>query len=214
VRPHVIINCAMSADGKIGFATRKQARISNEEDLGRMHRLRAASDAIVVGIGTVLADNPKLTVKSEYTKGRNPIRVVLDSAGKTPEGAHVLDGKAPTIIFTNSRCTRTFPNAETVRCGDARVDLTGMLETLSKRGVKSVLVEGGEAVIWSFISQGLADEVRIFVGSLVLGGKGGPTPAGGSGVTKVEDAIRLRLVRSRRLGDGVLLEYSKLPEKE
>ncbi len=101
VRPHVTVNCAMSADGKIGFVTRRQAKISSEDDLRRVHRLRAASDAIVVGIGTVLADDPKLTVRSEYARGKNPIRVVLDSNGRTPEGAHVLDGKASTIVFTN-----------------------------------------------------------------------------------------------------------------
>jgi len=214
VRPHVTINCAMSADGKIGFVTRRQAKISSEEDLRRVHKLRAASDVVVVGIGTVLADDPKLTVKNRYANGRNPIRVVLDSKGRTPAGAYVLDGSAPTIIFTNSRCAKTFENAETTGCGHDRVNLAGMLDILSKRGVKRVLVEGGEEVIWSFISAGLADEVKIFVGSLVLGGKGGPTPAGGPGVTRIEDAIPLRLVKTRRLGGGVLLEYSRTNRKE
>jgi len=214
VRPHVTINCAMSADGKIGFVTRKQAKISSKEDLRRVHKLRASSDVVVVGIGTVLADDPKLTVKGEYAKGKNPIRVVLDSNGRTPDGSHVLDGKAPTIIFTNSRCAQVFENAETIGCGYDRVDLAGMLGILSKRGVKKVLVEGGEELIWSFVSAGLADEVKIFVGSLVLGGKGGPTPAGGSGVTRIEDAIPLRFVKTRRLGGGVLLEYSRATRKE
>ncbi len=204
----------MSADGKIGFVTRKQAKISSEEDLKRVHRLRASNDAIVVGIGTVLADDPKLTVKGEYAKGRNPIRVVLDSRGRTPAGAHVLDGSAPTIIFTNSRCPKTFRNAETISCGNERVNLAGMLGILSKRKVKNVLVEGGEDVIWSFLSEGLADDLKIFIGSMVLGGRGGPTPAGGTGVTRIEDAIPLRLVRTRRLGDGVLLEYSRLLRKK
>jgi len=208
VRPRVTINCAMSADGKIGFVNRRQAKISGEEDLQRVHRLRASSDAILVGIGTVLADDPKLTVKPEYTKGRNPIRVVLDSRGRTPRSAHVLDGKAPSIIFTNLRCVKTFRNAEAIRCGDDRVSLTGALSVLSDKGVRKLLVEGGEEVIWSFLNEGLADDLRIFVGSLILGGKGGPTPAGGPGVTSIEDAIPLKLARARRLGGGVLLEYS------
>jgi len=207
VRPHVTINCAMSADGKIGFVTRRQAKISGEEDLRRVHKLRASSDAIVVGIGTVLADDPKLTVKPEYAKGRNPIRVILDSKGRTPSDSHVLDGKAPSIIFTNRRCNRTFQNAEVIRCGDALVDLAGALGVLSKRGVKKVLVEGGEAVIWSFLREGLADDLRIFIGSLILGGKGGPTLAGGSGVTRIDDAIPLKLRRLRKIGNGALLEY-------
>ena len=203
----------MSADGKIGFVTRTQARISSEEDLHRVHRLRASNDAIVVGVGTVLADDPKLTVKSEYSRGRNPMRVVVDSNGRTPPGAHVLDGKAPTIIFTNTRCSRTFEGAEVVRCGDSHVDLKRMLSVLSRRGVKNVLVEGGEAVIWSFLNEGLFDHFKIFVGSLVLGGKGGPTPAGGPGVRRIEEALQLKLRKTTRLGGGVLLEYVPVVRK-
>jgi len=197
----------MSADGKTGFVTRTQAKISSEEDMRRVHRLRAANDAIVVGVGTVLSDDPKLTVKGEYAKGKNPIRVILDSKGRTPKGAHVLDGSAPTIVFTNKRCARTFAGAEVVRCGHDLVDLTEMLEALWRRGVSSVLVEGGETVIWSFLNAGLADQFKVFVGSLVLGGKGGPTPAGGPGVRRIEDALRLKLRKTTRLGSGVLLEY-------
>lgn len=213
MRPHVTINCAMSADGKIGFVTRTQAKISNEEDFRRVHRLRASSDAIIVGVGTVLADDPKLTVKKEYAKGRNPIRVVLDSRGRTPNDAFVLDGMAPTIIVTNSKCTRAFRNAEVVRCGRRQVDLLRLLDVLSEKGAKKILVEGGESVIWSFIHKGLADEMKIFVGSMVLGGKGGPTPAGGLGVTKIEHAIPLKLQKVGRLGGGILLEYSTKKRK-
>ena len=81
VRPRVIINAAMSVDGKIALSDGKAVRLSNEEDLRRVHRLRAHVDAILVGVGTVLMDDPKLTVKSKYAKGRNPLRIVLDSEG-------------------------------------------------------------------------------------------------------------------------------------
>src|SRR2546426_368452 len=101
VRPRVIINAAMSIDGKIALSDGQGVRLSNEEDLRRVHRLRASVDAILVGVGTVLTDDPKLTVKSEYAKGRNPLRVVLDSDGKIPESARVLDGAAPTLIVTS-----------------------------------------------------------------------------------------------------------------
>src|SRR5439155_567875 len=89
-------------DGKIALPDGKGVRLSNEEDLRRVHRLRAAADAILVGVGTVLKDDPKLTVKSEYAKGRNPLRVVLDSDGKIPDSAHVLDGSAPTMVPSSS----------------------------------------------------------------------------------------------------------------
>src|SRR5512136_1812416 len=91
-RPHVIINCAMSADGKIASPARKQIRISSEEDIARMHQLRNASDAVLVGIGTILADDPKLTVKETYvTHSHQPLRVILDGKGRTPPQALALN---------------------------------------------------------------------------------------------------------------------------
>jgi len=208
VRPRVIINAAMSVDGKIALEDGKAVRLSNEEDLRRVHRLRAEVDAILVGVGTVLMDDPKLTVKSEYAKGRNPLRVVLDSDGKIPGRAHVLDGTAPTLIVTSDESTREFPHAEVLRCGKDEVDLALLLDRLASRGIKTVLVEGGSTVIWSFLRHRLADELKVFISSRVLGGHSAPTLAGGLGATSLEDSIRLRLDRTERLGDGVLLEYS------
>jgi len=208
VRPRVIINAAMSVDGKIALSDGKAVRLSNEEDLRRVHRLRAEADAILVGVGTVLMDDPKLTVKAEYAKGRNPLRVVLDSKGKTPEKAHVLDGTAQTLIVTSEDSNRTFLRAEVLRCGKDEVDLAFLLEHLSSRGIRMVLVEGGSTVIWSFLRDRLADEVRVFISSRVLGGQSAPTVAGGLGVSSVEGSIPLRLERSERLGDGILLEYT------
>ena len=104
MRPYIIINCAMSLDGKIALPNKKQARISSEEDMARVHKLRASVDAILVGIGTVLADNPKLTVKKEYVKkARNPVRIVLDSHFRTPENEEVMKPNARTIIVTTSK---------------------------------------------------------------------------------------------------------------
>jgi len=208
VRPHVIINAAMSVDGKIALSDGEAVRLSNEEDLGRVHRLRAAVDAILVGVGTVLKDDPKLTVKPEYAKGRNPLRVVLDSGGKVPESARVLDGSAPTLIVTSEECDRSFPHAEVLRLGKDEVDLPVLLDRLAARDVKTILVEGGSTVIWSFLREGLADELKVFVSSRVLGGHAAPTLAGGQGITSLDEAPRLRLERVERLGDGALLEYT------
>jgi len=208
MRPYVVINCAMSADGKIALPSRLQTRISDEEDMRRVHKLRSESDAILVGIGTILADNPSLTVKEKYVKGsRNPIRVILDSQGRTPEKAKVLDGRAKTIIATSSKCNKIFPNAEVIRCGKDYVDLRKLMRVLYSQGVRKLLVEGGETVIWSFLKEGLADELKIFVGSMVIGGKVSPTLAGGKGAKSLEEIIPLKLERVRRLGEGVLLEY-------
>ena len=208
VRPRVVINAAMSVDGKIALSGGKPVRLSNEEDLRRVHALRARSDAVLVGIGTVLKDDPKLTVKAEYAKGRNPLRIVLDSRGRTPEGANVLDRTAPTLIVTSEASKRTFPEVEVLRIGKEEVDLDVLLDRLGARGVRLLLVEGGSTIIWSFLRRGLADELKVFVASEVLGGHSAPTLAGNRDASPAEDAVRLRLDRAAPLGDGVLLEYA------
>ena len=207
-RPHVVVNFAMSVDGKIALPTRKQTRISDEEDLRRVHQLRATCDAVLVGVGTILADDPKLTVNPEYASGRNPLRVVLDSEGRTPEDAEVLNRAAPTLIVTAVDCAKTFPNAEVARLGKDAVDIPALLDYLGENGIKRLLVEGGEEVIWSFLHERLADEVKVFVGSIVIGGRTSPTAAGGAGAQGIEDIVPLKLEASKPLGAGVLLEYS------
>ncbi len=207
MRPRVIVNAAMSVDGKIAFRDGQRARLSNEEDGQRVHRLRGRVDAILVGVGTVLKDDPKLTAKPEVAD-RNPLRIVLDSDGRTPAGARVLDGQAPTLIVTSEACERTFARAEVLRCGKEEVDLGALLDRLGGRGIGTLLVEGGSTVIWSFLRAGLVDELKVFVGSLVLGGRSAPTLAGGQGVASLSESIRLSLDRSERLGDGIVLEYS------
>jgi 2,5-diamino-6-(ribosylamino)-4(3H)-pyrimidinone 5'-phosphate reductase len=204
----VTINCAMSADGKIALKTRKQTRISNEEDKRRVHKLRNSSQAVLVGIETVLSDDPKLTVNPKYVKRPgHPIRIVLDSRGRTPKKALVLNGASPTMIVTNEKCRRIFPNAETIRCGKDDVDLEKLLGILEGRGVRTLLVEGGSRVIWSFLESRLADEVNLFVGSVVIGGEKAPTAAGGEGAASEKKLVALKLISARVLGNGVLLRY-------
>jgi 2,5-diamino-6-(ribosylamino)-4(3H)-pyrimidinone 5'-phosphate reductase len=207
--PKVIINCAMSADGKIALPSRKQTRISSEEDMKRVYELRNASDAVLVGIETVLMDDPKLTVKEEYVaEPKNPLRIVLDSKGRTPKEAHVLDSKAPTLIVTNEDHVREIEGAEVIGCGKDRVDIKKLMLILEKRGIRNLLVEGGEEVIWSFLNEKIADELYIYIGSMIIGGVKSPTPAGGEGVARFEDIIHLTLESVERIGDGVLLKYS------
>ena len=208
MRPHVVINAAMSVDGKIAFPDARPAKLSNAEDTARVHRLRAESDAILVGVGTVLKDDPKLTVKPENAQARHPLRVVLDSDGKTPDHAHVLDGAADTLIATTVDCTREFSKAKVFRAGKDEVDLVALLDHLSQRGVQRLLVEGGSATIWSFLRLRLADELKVFVASAILGGHSAPSLTGGPGVHSMEEAFHLKLDKAERLGDGLLLEYT------
>ena len=213
MRPVVHINCAMSADGKIALPIRKQTAISSKEDFARVHRLRNSSDAILVGVGTVLADDPRLVVKTEFVaRPRKPTRILLDPNLHVPDEAKILDPSAPTIIFCKTDADasgrRFGPNVEVVPCGtDDKIDLKDALATMHEKGIRKLMVEGGSEVIWSFIRQGLFDRLTIYVGSMIIGGRTSPTPAGGEGAARFEDITPLRLLRTRRMGGGVLLEY-------
>lgn len=198
----------MSADGKIALRSRRQTRISDDEDKKRVHKLRNSVDAILVGVETVISDDPKLTVSEKYVKApKHPVRIVLDSDGRTPAGALVLNGAARTIIVTNEKCTKTFPNAEVVRCGKDEVDLGRLMTVLEDKGIRKMLVEGGSKVIWSFLRARIADEVCIFIGSMIIGGDTSPTPAGGQGASDEKDVVQLRLKSADVLGSGVLVRY-------
>lgn len=198
----------MSIDGKIALPSRKQTRISNEEDIARVHRLRNECDGILVGIGTVMSDDPKLTVKEKYVENpRKPLRIVLDSKGRTPRDAKVLNEDAPTLIVTSQSSESTFGSARTLRLGKNTVDLHALMHHLHEMGLRKLLVEGGETVIWSFLREGLVDELRVFIGSMIIGGRMSPTMAGGEGSASFEEIIRLELKRITQIGDGALLEY-------
>ncbi len=210
MRPRVIVNCAMSADGKIALETKRQTRISSDEDIARVHRLRNRCDAILVGVGTVLSDDPGLLVKERFVrKARHPLRVVLDSRGRTPPTAKVVSPGSRTIIAVAGRPVpnRWGQNVEVVRAGAGpEVSIPALLDELGRRGIRSLLVEGGGETIWSFLRAGVVDRLIIYVGSLALGGNG-PTPCGGVGALGLDEAVRLDLFSTRKVGDGVLLTY-------
>jgi len=205
MRPFIHVNCAMSADGKIAGSERRQVRISSEEDKQRVKNLRRQYDAILVGVGTVLADDPHLTVKG-LSYDENPIRIVLDPHGRTPHEALVVDGSAPTIIITDDFCEKTWDNAEALRCGNP-LDLVNAMDILSKNGIENILVEGGGETIASFFRNRMVDRFTVFVGSMIIGGRIAPTPVDGDGWI-ADGGVRLELKGTEVLGDGVLLTYN------
>ncbi|MFL2926398.1 MAG: 2,5-diamino-6-(ribosylamino)-4(3H)-pyrimidinone 5'-phosphate reductase [Candidatus Poseidoniales archaeon] len=206
----IVINCAMSADGKIALPDRSQIRLSNKEDMERVNKLRKESDAILVGIGTVIEDNPRLIIKNNKNLSTNPVRVVLDTNGRTPINSNVLDDKSRTIIAVGNHFAGEIPgNSEVIKCGDEQIDIELLMEKLYERGLKNVLVEGGENVLWSFLNQNLFDEINIFVASLIVGGAKTPTVAGGSGFTNKIDTLQLKLKEAEKIGNGILLKYCK-----
>lgn len=211
-RPHVIINCAMSADGKIASPTRKQMRISSEEDIQRMYRLRNEVDAVLVGIGTILADDPKLTVKESYVEHpKHPLRVILDSTCRTPLHALALNAVSKTLIITAEGHQKTYGGShiEVVECRidkEGFIDLNCVLDLLYNRGVRKLLVEGGGTIIWNFLKNKVVDDLYIFIGSCIIGGKDTPTVADGDGISAGEE-ITLKIIEVKQVGAGVLIHY-------
>jgi 2,5-diamino-6-(ribosylamino)-4(3H)-pyrimidinone 5'-phosphate reductase len=208
MRPKVIVNCAMSADGKIASRLRKQVRLSDEADMTRVHRLRNECDAILVGIGTVLADDPSLLVKAKYVEEvRQPLRVVLDSKCRIPRNAKVLEPGSKTIVVATEGNAAEVPGAEVISCGKERVDLRELLERLHGMGIRSILIEGGGTTIWGFIKAGLVDEFKVFISNRIIGGVQAPTPVNGEGFAEEEEFTQLKLKSTKLSESGVLLEF-------
>ena len=220
-RPFVFINAAMSADGKIATIERRQTRISSERDFDRVDSLKAESDAIMVGVGTILADNPSLTVKSEKRreerrkarKDENPLRIVVDSKARTPVDAEILNkGEGKRIIAVSKQAIvenveRLGEKAEILICGNEEVNLRNLLYLLWQRGVSRLMVEGGAMLNWSLISQGLVDEIYIYVGNMVIGGEYAPTLVDGNGFIEEEKMVKLELLSAKRMDEGILLRW-------
>jgi 2,5-diamino-6-(ribosylamino)-4(3H)-pyrimidinone 5'-phosphate reductase len=202
----------MSADGKIASPTRKQIRISSEEDIERMYRLRNESDAVLVGIGTILTDDPKLTVKETYIQHpKQPLRVILDSKGRTPQHALALNTTSNTLIITAKGLKKTYdgPHIEVVECRidkDGLIDVNDALDILYQKGVRKLLVEGGGTIIWNFLKKKVVDDLYIFIGPCIIGGKETPTVADGEGISSGEE-IALKIIEVQRVGSGVLIHY-------
>jgi len=219
MRPFVIINSAMSADGKISTVARKQVRISGTEDMQRVDALKSRTDAVMVGVGTVLADDPKLTIKSDVLKrervaegkAENPLRIVVDSNARTPPTAAILGPN--TLIAVTQQAPRLKveeleAKAEVLVVGERKVDLGALLVRLKERGVDSVLVEGGATLNFSLLSLGLVDEVYTYVGNIIIGGSSAPTLVDGDGLTS--DFVKLKLRQIRQVGEGVLIKWEVL----
>ena len=206
-RPYTIINCAASVDGKIALVGKKPLKISNKDDIARVHHLRNECDGILVGIGTVLADNPKLTVKEDYVNEiKQPLRIILDSKYRTPITAEVMKPTTNTLIVTTCKSFKK-GHLEVVKCGTNKVDLYKLMDFLYNRQIKKLLVEGGSRVIWEFLTKKLVDEILIFYSPLIIGGSA-PNIVGGEGVKEERDLIRLSIVNIEQIGEGYLIKLT------
>ncbi|MCX6675782.1 MAG: 2,5-diamino-6-(ribosylamino)-4(3H)-pyrimidinone 5'-phosphate reductase [Methanothrix sp.] len=218
-RPFVFINSAMSADGKISSVEHRQIRISGQADLARVDLLRAKSDAVMVGVGTVLADDPALRIKSnalrqarmEQGRSENPLRVVADSLARTPPGARLLGDGCLVAVSSSApaeREARLSQECEIIKCGEARVDLSELMSELCMRGVKRLMVEGGATLNWSLVKAGLVDELYVYMGALLIGGSEAPTLMDGPGFCRDFPLLMLRSVET--LDEGLLIKWGVL----
>lgn len=215
----VVVNAAISADGKLSSRERTQIEISGEEDFARVDQLRAESDAVMVGVGTVLADDPSLTIDSERLQTErqergetpNPARVVADSRIRTPPDSTVLGEDADTFLLVSEAAPPDFVDqmetagATVIEAGENRVDLSAAFDRLESHGIEQLMVEGGGEIIFSLFEAELVDRLSLFVGSLIIGGRDAPTLADGDGF--VSEFPSLELTDVERLDGGVVLFY-------
>lgn len=209
--PFVTMKFACSLDGKIATVGGESQWISCEASRKFAHHLRDINDAILIGVGTVLADNPSLTTR--LVEGKNPVRVIVDSTARTSLDSKVVtDKSARTIIATTSNAPPEKISAlknhgvEIITAGDGeRVDLKTLMQELAAQEITSVLIEGGGTIHFSMLSAGLVDKVFAFVAPKIIGGANALTAVEGAGFEKLSDAINLKNFTAEKLGEDFLL---------
>jgi diaminohydroxyphosphoribosylaminopyrimidine deaminase/5-amino-6-(5-phosphoribosylamino)uracil reductase len=220
-RPHVTLKAAMTLDGKIADADGASRWITGERARAHAHRLRSEADAVVVGVATVLRDDPELTVRLGEPWPREPYRVALDTEARTPPGARFISAGDPAraivavgegVSEERGRALETV-GATVVRCPtrDGRVDLGFLLGELFAREVRGVLVEGGGEVHAAFLDAGVVDRVAVFVAPLLVGGRTAPSVVGGAG-RELKSAVRLGPLTVTPIGDDLLVEADVIRE--
>ena len=221
MRPYVVVNVAMSADGKISTYERRQVLISGSQDFARVDRLKAESDAVMVGIGTVLADDPSLTIKSaehrkfrsDHGQNEHPIRIVVDSLCRISPDASILNkGEGQRVIAVSkkadaSKISILEKKSTIIVAGDHEVDLPVLMDELYSMGIHRIVVEGGGRLIAGLLEGGLVNEIFTYIGNVIIGGKDAPTFSDGRGFTKESLFPRLSLLEAYRIESGILLHW-------
>ena len=217
-RPLVILKSAITLDGKTATSAGASQWITGPESRVHVHQVRNRVDAIMVGIGTVCADNPRLNTRLEHAEGRDPIRVVLDSSLRIDPDAALLqhDSSSPTLIFTSNRADRdkeqhlnACAGVDVIRVpqtSDGRVSLDAVLDALGQRDIQSVLVEGGAELNQELLQNKLVDRVMLYVAPKLLGGSDGLGIFSGKGPLSLDDAQPLHSIKVQQIGADILIE--------
>jgi diaminohydroxyphosphoribosylaminopyrimidine deaminase/5-amino-6-(5-phosphoribosylamino)uracil reductase len=212
-RPFVVLKTASSLDGKTAAADGSSRWITGEAARADVHRLRAWSDAIVVGAQTAIVDDPTLSVRGPHAgTARPPMRVVVDSAGRVPPGIRLFDAAAPTLVATTDRSPEprlrewVDAGAEVAvfeRDAAGRVSLVSLIDDLGKRDVQGLLVEGGSTLAWSAVRDGVVDRVVTYLAPVLVGGAAAPTMLAGDGFAPIGAAVRLGPLEVETIGNDL-----------
>ena len=214
-RPFVVAKSALTLDGWTATSTGHSHWITNEKSRQFVHRLRDSLDGVMVGVGTVIKDDPSLTTRLKAPRGRDPDRIIVDTNLRIPPNAKVLKGTPSAWTYLvageNSSAGRKErlqrDGIEIIRCPvrHGRIDLNPLMDLLGTRGVTSLLVEGGATLLGSLIREKLIDKFFIFKAAKLLGGNDGVPMARGTGPKRMDESLRLKDIRVRRFGDDTLI---------
>jgi len=212
--PFVIWKAAASLDGKVAARDGSSRWITGEAARADVHRLRAWADAIVVGAGTALADDPELTVRDPDYRGRPPIRVLVDARGRVGPSGDLFDDQAPTLVATTelapSAARDAWRNAGAevlvLEHDEAGVGLGALMADLGKRDVQGVLLEGGPTLAWSAVEEHLVDTIVLYLSPKLIGGSDAPTVLEGRGFAPIGHALPMRIRSVERLGEDLRVE--------
>ena len=215
--PYVVMKYAMSADGKIATSSGESQWITGNLAREHTHRTRHTLSAIMVGIGTVLADDPLLTCR--IPGGKNPVRIICDTALKIPLDSKIVQtAKTVPTIVAASACNASFNNKKEqleamgltiieTKLKNSKLDLKDLMQKIGETGIDSILLEGGGTLNYSALKQGIVQKLQIYIGARIFGGKESLSPVEGEGIKNISDAVKLKLINTAAIGEDVLLEY-------
>ena len=212
---HIILSAAISIDGKISTRS-NDSNFSSKEDIIRLHKLRSKVDAILIGKNTLLRDDPLLTVR--HTKGKNPIRIILDSKGTISKNSKIIktSDKIPTIIAVSKKISKVNLSklkklpVEVIISGENSINLKSLMKKLSTKKIQTLLVEGGGTVNWEFIKNNIFDELIITLSPYLIGGNNATSLVEGNGFAKIINSPNLKLKSVKRLKNHLVINYIKV----
>ncbi|MEC9485628.1 MAG: bifunctional diaminohydroxyphosphoribosylaminopyrimidine deaminase/5-amino-6-(5-phosphoribosylamino)uracil reductase RibD [Candidatus Izemoplasma sp.] len=216
-KPYVILKTAMTADGKIATYNHHSKWITNAESRKQVHYTRNRVSAVMVGVNTVIADNPRLTVRLDKPRSSQPARIIIDSAGKIPRDSNIIQTAHDIITFiaVDKQLSKE-KLAELKQTGaipllcdtkDNHVDLKHLMILLKNEGIKRILLEGGSTLNAACLEAGIIDEYQLYIAPKLIGGNKALTPIGGNGIAHMSDVINMRLVRVDQYGEDMYMIY-------